>query len=465
MNLFILFSAVVVLLLLMLRFKLNAFLALILTALGTGIALGMPVENVIKSVETGVGNTLGQLALVIGFGAMLGELLAESGAIQQISARLIGFFGEKYIQWAILLTAFVVGIPMFFNAAFVILIPIVYSLAKTTKLPLLYLGVPMVAALSVTHGYLPPHPGPMSICKLYNADVFKVMILGFVVAIPAVIAGGILTGNLMKKIDVKMPVLFDLKTPISDNLIDLELNNKSELIDLKTINKSDLISNKIKLPALNISILVALSPLIFMAIGSIFKLFKHNYDLVNIGNFLGDPSVSLLLAVLLATYLLGIKQGKTIEQLMDSMGNSIKPVAMILLIIGGGGAFKQVLIDSGVGKQIGDAMLTLPVSPLILAWLITATLRVCLGSSTVAGLTAAGLMAPIAEHSGVSRELLTLATGSGSIFFSNVNDTGFWMFKEYFGTTVGQTFKSWSIMEAVVSLVGLAVVLLLSLVV
>ena len=438
MNLFILFAAVAVLLFLMLRFKLNAFLALILTALGTGIALGMPVDVVIKSVEKGVGSTLGQLALVIGFGAMLGELLAESGAIQQISKRLIAFFGEKRIQWAVLLSAFVVGIPMFFNAAFVILIPIVYSLAKTTKLPLLFIGVPMVAALSVTHGYLPPHPGPTAICSLYKADILKVMFLGLIVAIPAVIAGGIFTGKLMKNIDVQIPALFDIKTPDSDGL-------------------------KKKLPPLSISVIVALSPLLFMAMGSLLMFLTNNTWLINIGKFVGDPSVSLLLAVFLATYFLGIRLGKTMPQLTDSMNNAIKPVAMILLIIGGGGAFKQVLVDSGVGKEIGDTLRHLPVSPLLLAWIITATLRVCLGSSTVAGLTAAGLMAPLADSSGVSRELLTLATGSGSIFFSNVNDTGFWMFKEYFGTTVGQTFKSWSVMEAVVSLVGLAGVLLLSL--
>jgi gluconate transporter len=436
MNLLILFAAIAVLLLLILKVKLNAFLALMLTALGTGIALGMPVEAVIKSVEKGVGSTLGQLALVIGFGAMLGELLAQSGAIKQISTRLIEFFGEKYIQWAILLSAFVVGIPMFYNAAFVILIPIVYSLAKTTKLPLLYLGIPMTAALSVTHGYLPPHPGPTAICNLFKADMIKVMVYGIIIAIPAVIAGGILTGNLMKKMDVKIPVLFQ--------------------------NNDELNTNNGKLPPLSISVFVALSPLIFIAFGSLLKTMIYNNWLVNIGTFMGDPSVSLLLAVFVATYFLGIKQGRTMTELADSVSNAVKPVAMILLVIGGGGAFKQVLVDSGVGKEIGDAMLTLPISPLILAWAITATLRVCLGSATVAGLTAAGLIAPLADSSGVSRELLTLATGAGSIFFSNVNDTGFWMFKEYFGTTVGQTFRSWSIMEALVSSVGLAGVLILS---
>ncbi len=435
MNLLILFAAIVVLLFLMLRLQLNAFLALLVTALGTGIALGMPIEKVIKSVESGVGSTLGQLAMVIGFGAMLGELLAESGAIQRISTRLVTLFGEKRIHWAILLTAFIIGIPMFFNAAFMILIPIVYSLAAATQLPLLRLGIPMVAALSVTHGYLPPHPGPTAICTLYKADILQVLFYGILVGIPAVIIGGIWTLRFMSNITVHPPALFATKSPSSDT---------------------------IQQPSLGISIFVALSPLLLMAIGSLLKFSTLDNGVKNVGTFISDPSISLLLAVFLAIYLLGIRQGKAMAQLTELVGNAIKPVAMIMLIIGGGGAFKQVLVDSGVGKQIGDAMMDLPISPLILAWLITAILRVCLGSATVAGLTAAGLMAPFAESSGVNRELLALATGSGSIFFSNVNDTAFWMFKEYFGTTIGQTFRSWSVMEAIVSTMGLMGVLLLN---
>ncbi|MEY4937340.1 MAG: hypothetical protein RIS64_3699 [Bacteroidota bacterium] len=436
MNLLILFTAIVALLFLILRFQVNAFLALILTALGTGIAFGMPIEKVIKSIESGVGNTLGQLAMVIGFGAMLGELLATSGAIQRISTQLVTVFGEKRLHWAILVTAFIVGIPMFFNAAFMILIPIVYSLAAATKLPLLRLGIPMVAALSVTHGYLPPHPGPTAICSLYKADILKVMFYGILVAVPAVIVGGIWAWRFMSTITVHPPALFGTKSPVADPL---------------------------KQPSLPISLFVALSPLLFMAIGSLLKISTLGDWIQKVGMLLSDPSISLLLAVFLAIDLLGIRQGKPMSQLTESLGNAIQPVAMILLIIGGGGAFKQVLVDSGVGKQIGDAMMQLPISPLILAWLITAILRVCLGSAMVAGLTAAGLMAPLAESSGVSRELLALATGSGSIFFSNVNDTGFWMFKEYFGTTIGQTFRSWSIMEAIVSIIGLIGVLLLNL--
>jgi gluconate transporter len=435
MNILIIVCAICILLFLMLGLRLNAFLALIITALGTGIALGMSIEKVIKSMETGVGSTLGQLALVIGFGAMLGDILAESGAVQRIAERLIAFFGEKYIRWAILLSSLVVGIPMFFNSAFVVVIPIVYALAKSTRLPLVYLGMPMVAALSVTHGYLPPHPAPSAICNIYKANATLVLLYGLMVGIPAVIAGGIFTGKWIKNIQTEIPPITQLKTLTATQL-----------------------------PPLNISLLVALSPILWMAIGTLLKVSTvQNSVFYQVGSLVGDPSVSLLISVLSGVYFLGIRQGKTMDFLMNNMTNAVKAIAMILLIIGGGGAFKQVLVDSGVGKQIADAMLTLPVSPLILAWLITAALRTALGSATVAALTAAGLVAPLADSVGVNRELLTLATGAGSIFFSNVNDTGFWMFKEYFNTTIGQTFRSWSVMEAVVSLVGLGGVLLMSL--
>ena len=434
MNILIIIIAIGVLLFLMLKLHLNAFLALIVTALGTGIALGLPIEKVIKAIETGIGGTLGQLALVIGFGAILGEILSESGAVQSISDSLIRFFGTKNIRWAILLSSLVVGIPMFFNSAFVVVIPIVYALARKTGLPLVYLGIPMVAALSVTHGYLPPHPAPSAMCNIYKANTTLVIFYGLIISIPAIIAGGILTGPAMKKIHTVIPPIIPIRAEDAPPP-----------------------------PPLSISLLIAISPILFMSFGSVLKMFTNSTDILySVGALIGDPSISLLLSVLFALYFLGIRQGKSMESLMNSIGQAAKAVAMILLIIGAGGAFKQVLVDSGVGKEIADSMLQIPVSPLILAWGITATLRVMLGSATVAALTAAGLIAPIADSSGVSRELLTLATGAGSIFFSNVNDTGFWMFKEYFNTTIGQTFRSWSIMEAVVSLVGLLGVLALS---
>jgi gluconate transporter len=435
MQLLILLLAIGSLLAMILWLRLNAFLALIITALGTGLALGMSIGQVVKSVETGVGSTLGQLAMVIGFGAMLGELLAQSGAIQRITDRLIALFGRRYIHWAILITAFVVGIPMFFNAAFMVFIPIVYSLAARTGLPLLRLGIPMVAALSVTHGYLPPHPGATAISNLYKADMAKVMLYGIIVGIPAVVIGGVWILRFMDRMEVVPPANFN------DTIKEKPTNNP---------------------PSMGLSLFIALSPLVLMAMGSTLKWATPIGPLSSVGALVSDPAVSMLLAVLLAIYWLGVRRGVPMSQMSDSMGQAIQPIAMILLIIGGGGALKQVLVDSGMGQQIGEVVVKWPVSPLFLAWLVTAILRVCLGSSTVAGLTAVGLMAPLAEQAGVNRELLALATGSGSIFFSNVNDTGFWMFKSYFGTTIGQTFRSWSLMEAVVSVVGLLGVFVLS---
>lgn len=435
MNILIIVISIGVLLFLMLKMRLNAFLALILTSIGTGIALNMPIEKVVKSIEKGVGDTLGQLVLVIGFGAVLGEILSESGAVQRIADNLIKLFGIKNIRWAILLLSLVVGIPMFFNSALVVVIPIVYALARKTGLPLVYLGIPMVASLSVTHGYLPPHPAPAAICRIYGANTTSVLFYGLIISIPAIIAGGILTGPFIKNIRTEIP---NIIPPRSEDAPPP--------------------------PPLSISLLMALSPILFMSLGAVLKSsFETGSILNNTGTLIGDPSISLFLSVLFALYFLGIKQGKTMDELMNNVSSAAKAVAMVLLIIGGGGAFKQVLVESGVGKEIADSMLTIPVSPLILAWAITATLRVMLGSATVAALTAAGLIAPIADTSGVSRELLTLATGAGSIFFSNVNDTGFWMYKEYFNTSIGQTFRSWSLMEAMVSSVGLIGVLILSL--
>ena len=435
MNILIIVLAIGVLLLLMLKVKLNAFLALVITSIGTGVALGMPIEKVVKSIELGVGDTLKQLALVLGFGAMLGEILSMSGAVQRISSSLIRIFGEKYIRWAILLLALVVGIPMFFNSALVVIIPIVYALSKSTKLPLVYLGIPMVAALSVTHGYLPPHPAPTAICNNYHANPTLVLFYGLIIAIPAMIAGGILTGNLMKRIITEIPSFAPMDT-----------KPESEL------------------PSLSISILVALAPILCMGIGGILKGMAAPTDfLYGFSSLISDPSISLLISVMLGVYFLGLRQGQKMESIMTQLGHSVKGIAMVLLILGSGGAFKQVLIDSGVGKQIADGMIQIPVSPLVLAWAITATLRTFLGSATVAAMTASGLIASMANNSGVNPELLTLATGAGSIFFSNVNDVGFWMYKEYFNTSIGQTFRSWSVMEAVVSTVGLIGVLIMSL--
>lgn len=435
MPLLIVVFGVLFLLLLLVGFKLNAFIALIIVSLLVGLAEGMPINMVIKSVETGVGSTLGSIALILGFGAMLGNIVAESGAAQRITYSLIEKFGIKRIQWAVVLTGFVVGIPLFYNAGFIILVPIVFTLATATNLPLLYVGIPMAASLSVTHGYLPPHPGPTAIAVIFKADIGLTLVYGFIVAIPAIIIAGPIFSRFLKNIKAEPP---------------------EGLYNLKKFSEEEM-------PGYGVSLFTALVPVILMAVASLLGLaFPEDSFLKRLFAFFGDPIIALLLSVLVAIFTLGINRGKTMKEMMHIITQSISSIAMILLIIGGGGALKQVLVDSGVGKYIAASVNGSGYSPLLMAWGVSALLRVCLGSATVAGLTAAGIVLPIIQTTGASPELAVLAIGAGSLMFSHVNDPGFWMFKEYFGLTLGQTFASWSIMETLVSVIGLLGVLVLN---
>ncbi|WP_026210761.1 gluconate:H+ symporter [Flexithrix dorotheae] len=434
MPLLIVFFGIVTLLFLMIKFRLNSFVALIIVSIGVGLAEGMPAVEVVNSIQHGVGSTLGSLTLILGFGAMLGVLIAESGAAQKITSSLIKKFGIKNVQWAIVFTGFIVGIPMFYSAGFVILVPIIFTIASTTGLPLLYVGIPMVASLSVTHGFLPPHPGPTAISVIFDADITLTLIYGIVIAIPTIVLAGPLFSNFLKNIKVTPP---------------------KGLFETKALKEEEL-------PSLSTSILTALIPVLLMAISGIFKLILPEDNPVNmIFGFLGNPVISLLLAVLVAIFTLGINRGKKVEEVMNQLTESVKSIAMILLIIGGGGAFKQVLIDSGVGDYIADLMKDSDLSPYILAWGIAGALRISLGSATVAGLTAAGIVSPLIATTGVNPELMVLATGAGSLILSNVNDAGFWMFKEYFNLSIAQTFKSWSAMETIVAVMGLVGVLII----
>ena len=430
--------AVLLLLVLMIPFRLNAFLSLILVALGLGIAEGMPVKDAIASVQEGVGNTLGSIALILGFGAMLGSLISESGAAQRITYSLIKSFGIKHIQWAVLLTGFLVGLPMFYNAGFVLLIPLIFSIAASTGLPLLYVGIPMAASLSVTHGYLPPHPGPTSIAVIYNADIGLTLVYGLMVAIPAIIISGPVFTRFLTKYKATPPP--GLAAPR--------------------------IFTEAEMPGYGISLFTAIFPVLLMAAGTIADTILPEASPIRKAlSFLGDPAIALLLAVLLAIFTLGLNRGKKMDEIMRILTASISSIAMIMLIIGGGGALKQVLVDSGVGKYITSLVSTFNLSPLLLAWGIAALLRICLGSATVAAITTAGIALPVISATGVSPELMVLATGAGSLMFSHVNDPGFWMFKEYFSLNIPQTMATWSIMETLVSVIGLAGVLLLNMVI
>jgi len=428
-SILIVMAGILLLLLLIAGAKLNAFLSLILVSILVGLAEGMEITAVVESVQNGIGSTLGYLVLILGFGAMLGKLVGDSGAAQRITGFLIDQFGKKYVQWALVITGFIVGIPMFYSAGFVILIPLVFTVAQTTGLPLLYVGIPMIASLSVTHGFLPPHPGPTTLVKMFGADFGQTLIYGMILAIPAILLAGVVLGNFLSRIrNVPIPKLF-----VSEPLPESEL------------------------PGIGISLFTALFPVVLILADTISGWFISAESMAGkILGFLGDPVIALFLSVLVAIFTLGRWRGKSMPNIMDSIRESIGGIAMILLIISGGGAFKQVLIDSGVGDYIAEQLKDSSLSPLFLAWIIAAALRVSLGSATVAAITAGGIVLPLISATGISPELMVLATGAGSLTLSHVNDTGFWMFKEYFNLDVWQTLSSWTVMETIVSLVGLA---------
>ena len=435
MTLAIVLIGILLLVLLIGYFKINAFISFIVVSIGIGLAMGMEIQTLTKSIQAGIGNTLGFLVIILGFGAMLGKLVADSGAAQRITDSLISKFGIKYVQIALVLTGFIVGIPMFYSVGFVIMVPLVFTVAATTRLPLLYVGLPMLASLSVTHGYLPPHPAPSALVVTFGADLGKTLLYGILIAIPAIILGGPVFAQTLKKYNPKPLKAFYNQKVLTDD----------------------------EMPSLRASILTALLPVILLACTALLKQFiAAESFLGKVVIFLGDPVIAMLITVLVAMYVLGIKRGKNIKEVSETLIDSIKSIAMILLIIGGAGALKEVLIESGVSNYIAEILITIDISPLILAWGIAAIIRVCVGSATVAGLTSAGIILPLVQQTGIDPNLMVLATGAGSLMFSHVNDAGFWMFKEYFNLSVIETIKTWSIMETIVSVTGLIGVLSIS---
>ena len=436
MPLFIVLIGILLLFLLIVRFKLNAFLTFIIVSLFVGLAEGMELERVVDSIQNGIGNTLGFLILILGLGAMLGKLVADSGAAQRITSKLVEKFGRKNIQWAVVLTGFIVGIPMFYSVGFVILVPLVFTVAAATGLPLLYVGIPMLASLSVTHGYLPPHPAPTAITVMFDADLGKTLVYGLIVAVPAIIVGGPLFARTIKNIKA---------TPLK------------EFINPRVLEDHEM-------PGMGISIFTALLPIILIGLATTVDLFiPGDFPLKQLILNIGNPVIAMLISVLVAIYTLGLARGRKMTEVMDTVAESIKGITMVLLIIAGAGALKQVLVDSGVSDYIADMLKGSSISPLILAWLIATVIRVCVGSATVAGLTAAGIVLPLVTNTNVSPELMVLAIGSGSLMLSHVNDSGFWLFKEYFNLSVRDTLRTWTVMETTVGIMGLLGVMLLSL--
>lgn len=448
MPLIIVALGVGVLLLLITKLQINTFISLVITAFVVALALGMPLNEIVASIQNGMGSTLGSIALIFGFGAILGKLVADAGGAQRIAVTLIHKFGKKNIQWAVVIASFIIGIALFFEVGLVLLIPIVFQIAKQLKISPLYLGIPMAAALSVTHGFLPPHPGPTVIAQQYDANIGMVLVYGLIIAIPTVILAGPLFAKFIRKVT---PDTFD------------KAGNLDSLGESKTFRLEET-------PGFGISVFTSLLPVILMGISTIVDLLQ---DIGNVGEnlftssiqLIGEPTTALLISVLVAIYTMGVQRNIPMKQVMASAEESIRNIGMMLLIIGGGGVFKQVLIDGGVGDSVATLFASSNMSPLVLAWLIAAILRIALGSATVAALTTAGLVIPLMQGTGVDPALMVLATGAGSVIASHVNDAGFWMFKEFFGLSLKETFATWTLLETIIAVVGLAGVLVLNMIV
>ena len=444
MPLVIVACAVAVLIFLIVKLKLNTFVALIITSFIAALALGIPADTIPSVIESGIGGQLGHLAVIFGFGSMLGKLVADCGGGHRIAITLIRRFGRTRIQIAVVLASFIVGLALFFEVGLVVLLPIIFVIARELDMPLMYLGIPMAATLNVTHAFLPPHPAPTAITETLGASMGQVLLYGVIVSIPTVIVCGPLFNR----------VLHRLKPELYRSDVDV-----SVLGEVKEFRDEDT-------PGFAVSVVTSMMPVLLIAVATIFGFILPEDSVVNeVIQFVGAPDVAMLLSLLLAIFTMGIRRKLTMTQIGSSMVEAVKQVAMMLLIIGGGGAFKQVLTEGGISDYISTLFTNINMPPLLAAWLVAAVLRVCLGSATVSALTAAGLVAPLVVATGANPALMVLAVGAGSVFADHVNDAGFWMIKEYFGLSLKETLMSWTTLTSVLSLTGLASVLALSLVV
>lgn len=431
--------AISLLLFLVMKSKLQAFIALLISSLFIGIASGMELEEVIKSIEQGMGGTLGFIAVVVGLGAMFGELLRVSGGAERLALTLVNKFGENRVQWALGLTGFIVAIPIFLDVALVILVPIIYSLAQKTKKSLLYYGIPLLAGLAVTHSFVPPTPGPIAVASVLNADLGWVILFGVIAGIPAMIIAGPIFGRYIgNKMHVKVP----------DYILENEVGKKDY-------------SEK-ELPSFLLVATLILIPLFLIILNTVLgTALPEENDIRKFFTFVGHPFVALTISTLLTFYFLGTKRGYTKEEIQTIATKSLEPAGIIILITGAGGVFKQTLINSGVGEVLGNMMAESSMPLVLLAFLIATFVRVAQGSATVAMITAAGLIAPVLEVVDVSQAmlgLLVISIASGATVFSHVNDSGFWLVNRFFGLTEKETLKTWTVMETIIGFVGFAVV-------
>jgi len=424
-------ASIALLLLLILVVKLHAFLALMISSMALGLAAGMAPAAVLKSIQSGFGEALGFIAVVVGLGAMIGRFIEHSGGGTALADWLIGKFGRERAVWALLVAAYLVGLPIFFEVGFIILAPLIWSLARESKRSLLFYGMPVAAALSATHSLVPPHPAPVGAAQLLGADMGRIILYGIAVSMPMAVLGGVVYGRwIAKRMFIPMPAMALRAQP-----------EKQE-----------------KPPPVGVVTLILLLPVLLIFIASVTG--SANLPIKGLLSFVGHPFTALLITTLIAMVVLGAARGVNRNEIARMAVDSLAPIGTLLLIMGGGGSFKQVIVDSGAGLYAGRLLAASSISPLVVAYLIAAAMRVAQGSATVAIITAAGIIAPLVKHiHGYRPEMIVLAVCCGGTILSHVNDAGFWLVNEYFGMAVSQTLKSWTVMKVITSVTGLVLVL------
>lgn len=413
--------------------KVQPLLAFVAASIAAALLLGVPPSKIPGAIEKGIGDLLGSLVVIICLGAVFGKLIADSGAARRIATCLVDTLGPSRIPVALTVTGFVVGIPLYYNVGFVLLVPLIFSLVASSGRPAVALAIPLLAGLSIAHGFLPPHPSPVALVSAIHADMGTTLLYGIVVAIPTLIIAGPVFAMTLRRIQAQPTAIFKDGSQMHEG----------------------------ELPGVFNSFATALLPVLLL--GATTVLIMARPDLNGSVSFLANPLVVMLASYLVAICTLGLAQGRRFSVVMQGPAEAMREIAPILLIIAGAGALKQVLVESGVSADLGTLLSNLPVPPLVLGWAVATVIRICLGSATVAGVTAGGIVAPLVHSSGVDPNLMVLAIGAGSLMCSHVNDSGFWMFMEYFGLSLKDTFRSWTLMETLVGVFGLLFVMLLSL--
>jgi Gnt-I system low-affinity gluconate transporter len=440
-------TAIVLLFILVIRFKIHAFLALMITSIFVGIFTGMPLMTIIKSVQNGMGDILGFIAIVVGIGSIFGEILQVSGGAEALSRSMLKKFGEERSSWAMMTTGFVIAIPVFLDVGFIILVPMAYALSRKTGRSVLYYAIPLLAGLAVTHAFIPPTPGPIAVAEIVNAQLGWVILFGFIVGFPtAIVAGPFFGRYIAKKIHIDSP----------------DISEEQKMLDAHTLKD---------LPSFGmVAFLIAL-PLFLILLSTFADLaVKSNWIdetlTTEIILFVGHPFIALLIATMAAMYFLGTRRNYSGRQLMQIANKALGPAGLIILVTGAGGVFKQILVDSGVGAAIAESVSNRNIPPVVLAYVLAVIIRLTQGSATVAMITAAGMVAPVIEVLGtgeIGKALVVLVIAAGATTFSHVNDSGFWLVGKYLNMTEKQTIQSWSVMETIISVVGFVLIFIISL--